>query len=315
MDDARNLGGMGAITRAALANAATAGRGGKGSIYVWAAGNGRAEGDRADYDAYASSPYTIAVGAIDHRGDQAYYSESGACLCCVAPSSGAGKGITTADLSGPGQGYDGNSECTSDFGGTSSAAPLVAGVIALMLEERPALTWRDVQGVLAASCKRIDAAGWSKSATPHHHDFGWGLVDAGKAVLTARNWTMWPRQKGFVSGRVTVNKQIPAAGQALCYEHTFPAAASSIHFVEHVLLQVGISIAQRGKLNLFLRSPANETSVFMTPHDADTHANVPNTWTFMSLHHWSETTAAGKWAVCVAGGGRLVDMSLSVYGH
>ncbi len=33
------------------------------------------------------------------------------------------------------------------FGGTSSAAPQVAGVVALMLQVNPGLNWREVQDV------------------------------------------------------------------------------------------------------------------------------------------------------------------------
>lgn len=51
------------------------GRGGKGSIYVWAAGNG-GSADSCSTDGYASSVYTIAVGSADQRGQRAFYDES-----------------------------------------------------------------------------------------------------------------------------------------------------------------------------------------------------------------------------------------------
>ena len=51
------------------------GRGGKGSIYVWAAGNGLDNNDNSNKDAYANSIYTIAVTAIDHKGVQSWYAE------------------------------------------------------------------------------------------------------------------------------------------------------------------------------------------------------------------------------------------------
>ena len=38
------------------------GRGGKGTIYVWAGGNGRRSSDNCNYDGYANLRYTIAVG-------------------------------------------------------------------------------------------------------------------------------------------------------------------------------------------------------------------------------------------------------------
>ena len=54
----------------------TKGRSGKGSIYVWAAGNGGEYHDSCAADGYASSIYTIAVGSADQNGQQADYDES-----------------------------------------------------------------------------------------------------------------------------------------------------------------------------------------------------------------------------------------------
>ena len=51
------------------------GRDGRGSIYVWAAGNGGQKGDSCAADGYASSIYTIAVSAVDQYGIPAYYDE------------------------------------------------------------------------------------------------------------------------------------------------------------------------------------------------------------------------------------------------
>ena len=53
-------------------------------------------------------------------------------------------GITTTALTRQGG-------CTSSFSGTSASAPMAAGVIALLLEARPDLTWRDVQVIFLFS--------------------------------------------------------------------------------------------------------------------------------------------------------------------
>ncbi len=45
---------------------------------------------------------------------------------------------------------------TSRASGTSSAAPIVSGVIALLLEKKPELTWRDVRYILAKSATKND---------------------------------------------------------------------------------------------------------------------------------------------------------------
>lgn len=50
------------------------GRDGKGSIFVWANGNGGTEDD-CGADGYSTSIYTISVGAIGVAGEQSYYDE------------------------------------------------------------------------------------------------------------------------------------------------------------------------------------------------------------------------------------------------
>lgn len=67
------------------------GRFGKGNIYVWAAGNGRENGDSCAFDGYASSIYVNPIGSINHLGEQSWYSEGCASLMAVTPSSGAMK--------------------------------------------------------------------------------------------------------------------------------------------------------------------------------------------------------------------------------
>lgn len=52
------------------------GRDGKGSIWVWSAGNGGGNFDSCAADGYASSIYTIAVGAATGNGTQAVYDEA-----------------------------------------------------------------------------------------------------------------------------------------------------------------------------------------------------------------------------------------------
>src|SRR5690606_16191675 len=77
----------GPLATAALQQGATAGRSGLGVVYVWAGGNGRGSLDNVNYDLYASSRFTIAVGSIQDNGQQASYSEPGASLFIVTPGS------------------------------------------------------------------------------------------------------------------------------------------------------------------------------------------------------------------------------------
>ena len=163
-DDGNRLEGPGPITVAAIEDSIYNGRSGLGNIYTWAAGNGLEANDNSNYDGYASLRYAIAVAAITHYGDQSWYSEPGANILVTAHSNGGTpdyEGITTTDITGTG-GYSGG-DVTHDFGGTSSATPLVSGVIALILESNPDLTWRDIQNILVHSSRKNDAndSSWS----------------------------------------------------------------------------------------------------------------------------------------------------------
>src|SRR5690606_2272089 len=68
---------MSSIERAAIEQSILTGRGGKGEIFVWAGGNGATNNDRADYDPYTTSRFTIAVAAIDSADEASIYSEPG----------------------------------------------------------------------------------------------------------------------------------------------------------------------------------------------------------------------------------------------
>ena len=61
------------VLKAAIEDSIQNGRGGKGSIYVWASGNGRRANDNCNYDGYANSRYTIPIGSVSDDGRYAFY--------------------------------------------------------------------------------------------------------------------------------------------------------------------------------------------------------------------------------------------------
>ena len=180
-------------TRLAIDYAVREGRGGKGCVITWAAGNGN---ESADNDGYASYPKVMAIAACNDRGKRSDYSDMGDALWCSFPSSNGTAsltpGIWTTDVSGAG-GYNAGSESDGDaagnytnaFGGTSSACPGAAGVAALVLARNPELRWDEVRMILKRSCDRIDAAGGRYDATGHSHLYGHGRLNAKRAVELA----------------------------------------------------------------------------------------------------------------------------------
>jgi kexin len=83
----------GILIKRAMVKGVQEGRGGKGSIFVFASGNGAAYEDNCNFDGYTNSIYSITIGAIDRMGKHPYYSEECSAQMVVTYSSGSGDAI------------------------------------------------------------------------------------------------------------------------------------------------------------------------------------------------------------------------------
>jgi len=132
----------------------------------------------------ASNPDTIAVGAsndgaISGVEERSYYSQFGSALDVVAPSSGGGQGITTTDRMGA-VGYD-SLNYISTFGGTSSATPLAAGIVADIISDDPGLTAAEVRFVLRDGAEKIGPYPYPAGRNDH---YGYGRVNLVNSVYS-----------------------------------------------------------------------------------------------------------------------------------
>jgi subtilisin family serine protease len=178
-------------TRAAIRGCIVNGRKGKGISIFWAAGNGN---ESVSLDGYAANPDVIAIAASTSKDTKAWYSDSGPEIWVCAPSSGnasAGEtSIFTTDRRGT-QGYnsgtaskgDSAGDYTNDFGGTSSAAPLAAGIAGLILSVNPELTSNQLRDILKKTAEKI---GSGYDANGHSAVFGFGRINALAAVRAAQ---------------------------------------------------------------------------------------------------------------------------------
>lgn len=214
---------------------AETGRDGLGTISVSAAGNNGLDGIG---EAPKSDRHQIAVAAYrEIDGNATFYSTRGANILVAAPSNDfaevGGRGTVTTDLLGA-IGYNiaadrgGAYDYTDSFGGTSSAAPKVTAVVALMLDANEGLGWRDVHGILAASSRMPVAfetgvttvavyfdedqggstpftvalnngsfsltgsqANWNGGRMHFSNDYGFGAIDAYAAVRMAEVWSLF----------------------------------------------------------------------------------------------------------------------------
>ena len=167
----------------ALQDARRIGRKGRGAVVVCAAGNEART--RIDYP--ASDPNAIAIGASTDADAFADYSNRGPQVCVVAPSSGGDRGLFTTDVSTPARGFNsvGTGMFVDDFGGTSAATPLVAGLCGLILSLKPEMTVEEVRATLIASAKKVGPASAYKT-NGHSNKFGYGRIDAAKALALVK---------------------------------------------------------------------------------------------------------------------------------
>jgi subtilisin family serine protease len=201
----------------------TYGRSGKGVLLFICAGN--MNRDFSLDQALAVHPKTMAVAASSLDDDgvteiRAAYSDFGDGIDFCAPSHDeyvgggalhnppANYGVISCDLPGGGNlaGHTGGPlDYRNNFGGTSSATPLVAGVAALVLSLDPELTWVEVRQILHDTAQKIDPNNtdpdgrWQdvdgRVATdpgylgPHYSEwYGYGRIDAEAAIIAARDY-------------------------------------------------------------------------------------------------------------------------------
>lgn len=250
------------------------GRNGLGTINIKSAGNSNIDGNG---DALDATRHTITVAATDNKGQITYYSTYGAHILVSAPAASV-----TTDLIGPGNGYDGlaDNNYTNDFGGTSAAGPVTAGVVALMLSANDQLGWRDVQNILAysasgtgslytgvtsyqnASWKWNDAENWNGGGLHFSEDYGYGLVNAFSAVRMSEVWSILYDSSPLTSanemmvttGDISVNKQIRDL-KSLTYTFNVTQDIN----LEHVDLKVNLTHSYLNDLRIRLISPGGSS--------------------------------------------------------
>ena len=335
-----------------------AGRGGRGTVYVWAAGNGASEYDgsvgkvvtvdNANYDGFANAHGVIAVCSTGSSGKRGVwtsgalagfpYSEAGANLWVCAPGGDQDEGITTTDRTGA-AGYNGghsatdytNPDYTKDFEGTSAAAAMVSGVVALMLSANPSLGWRDVPIILARTARMTDSGdpGWRYNAAGYHYNskYGFGLVDADQAVALARKWTDVGAERIWPTGASSPEKTIPD-NNPTGVSDTITVANSGISHVEWVAVTFRANDTHPGHLEVSLIHTHGSTgtiSRLAVPHDcpgAPCTSSPYSGWVFGDANFLGEP-ADGVWTLKVVDthSGSTVDTGafqswrLKFYGH
>ncbi|RLU19494.1 hypothetical protein DMN91_008051 [Ooceraea biroi] len=278
-DDGKTVDGPGPLARRAFIYGVTSGRKGKGSIFVWASGNGGRHTDSCNCDGYTNSIFTLSISSATQGGYKPWYLEECSSTLASTYSSGTpgnDKSVATVDMDAK---LRPDHICTVEHTGTSASAPLAAGIAALALEANPSLTWRDMQYLVVLTSRSEplnNEPGWILNGVKRKvsHKFGYGLMDAGAMVSLAEQWTNVPPQHICKSDEINEERPIdPTYG-------FFP----------------------RGNLRLLLTSPMGTTSTLLFERPRDVLSSNFDEWPFLSVHFWGEK-ADGRWTLQIINAG------------
>ena len=303
-------------------------RNGRGAVYVKSAGNGwrscnsiyhpvhNAVGCRhSGGDPINRMPYTIGVTALDANGRAAPYSSSGSNVWIAAPAGWWGRNrpaLLTTDQIGPERGYHNygthglqpdhadsdNGNFISSFNGTSGAAAVVSGVVALLLEAQPKLTWRDVKYILAKTARPVHtditpvqlalqdgaytlANAWVVNGAGYafHNRFGFGAVNVDAAIALAREHEpnslgAFKKSDWFGPGRGYFREPIPdarARGEVARIDVTSPRDSGVVFEaeveaftrsnIEYVMVRVTLAHDDYSQLGITVTSPQGTESI------------------------------------------------------
>jgi subtilisin family serine protease len=347
----------------------------KGALYVKSSGNGwRHEGSSCGpnqesfdnmpcgdsiTDDRHSMPYTIVVGALNANDVRSSYSTPGAALWVAGYGGEYGSSdpaMMTTDQSSCLQGYSRNGASTNDFeggsnaenldcnytstfNGTSSAAPTVSGVIALMLEANNNLTWRDVKHIIAGTSYQVDPLkqktisgitqySWvTNSANYSHHPwYGFGRIDASAAINQAKTYIDGTLGI-FVDVTNTYVKDVDDTSivfditSNVQNEYSFTQTTiGESDFIEFITLSLELDHSVINDIGVTLTSPSGTTLRVITPYSAAT-LNPSNTSFDIGISGFYGEPMTGDWVLSITDysddsiGGTLKSFTLKTFGN
>jgi len=195
-------------------------RDGKGRVFVFASGNARADNADANIQFVINNRFPIVVGALTYDNKIANYSTPGANVWTVAYGGAddfeKGPTIATTYISGESLNTwseDTKANYTYAMAGSSAAAPMVSGAVALILEACPNLTYRDVKYIIATTATKVDSENpsWIQNEAGHNfsRDYGFGLIDTQIAIAKCQTaYSLLPQEESSYNSINELNKTI-----------------------------------------------------------------------------------------------------------
>ncbi|CAJ1939103.1 unnamed protein product [Cylindrotheca closterium] len=281
-----------ATLRSSVEKGGTLGRNEKGVIYVYASGNNFYDGDNSNFENLGRFP--ILVGAVGKDGQHSSYSTGGSSVLLTAPA-GDFDDVDRQTVARAGGG------CELAGDGTSYSSPIVSGVIALMLQVNPDLTWRDVQGILATTSEPVTHTVFQDetqmrngAGLVHSNLYGFGIVNAMAAVTAAETWENYGPER-LVTAQVN-NLDLTITDDANTPISTRLEITNAPIFVENVEIKLRIQHLTRGHLQITLTSPDGTVSE-LTPGFIPENGQDAE-WILRTVKSWGESPE-GTWTLSI----------------
>ncbi|XP_065070389.1 proprotein convertase subtilisin/kexin type 6-like isoform X2 [Rhopilema esculentum] len=322
-----NIGYMSELIEAAMKNATEKGRDGKGSIYLFSAGNGGPFNGSCAFNEFLTSIYTIGISVVTGKNIKSRQDEPCSAIHAVTYARDTSLGLKYPDDRMPSCAL--KNRCLENTGASSGATAVAAGIMALVLEANPNLVWRDVQHLIArSSCSKFSSVQWktNKVGIRYNDYFGFGLLDADALTTNAKNWTnvgsqlectfKFPNTPRPIDGVATITEFVDLSSwPSFC-----GGEGQRINFLEHVIVQLSLNFTHRRKIQIEVESPGGTKSVILRAGRMwDRKQEIRNLST-MSLQFWGENPR-GRWRVWLRNvepdpkhNGTLYDWSLKLYG-
>jgi subtilisin-like proprotein convertase family protein len=296
-------------------------RDGKGRIYVVSAGNDREEGGNANLDYLTNNRFVVTVAGVGVNNKFAYYSNPGGNILVSGYTGGIG--TTTNEGMGGSQTWEADEykNYTNRMNGTSAAAPMVSGSVALVLEACPNLGWRDIKYLLAKHAKKVDSSyeSWVENSSGlwYSSDYGYGLVNP-KGIIDDCNgsYTNLTEQKVFeASGDIDFNLD---DGKSVTLGGLDINESMNIEWVE---LTVDANHTRASDYKIELISPAGTKMNVIDPTSIS-GAWMENGYRF-GCAGFIDENSLGVWRVKISDfdttgeklSGSINSLTLKVYGH
>lgn len=283
--------------RNALTKGIYEGRDGKGVIYVFAAGNAFSRGDDTNTQIFTKTRFVLSVGAVGKDGRHARYSTPGTSLFITAPGGDFenASNLITAGVGGT---------CRDAGSGTSFSCPVISGVIALMLEANPELTWRDVQNILAITSTPVadpndDTAQRNGVGIWHSNLYGFGIVNAAAAVEVSLDWENVGTEIMLVEESGPLSLPIVDSSNKVTESMITVDTGESNMVVESVVAQLDLDYVARGHLEVVLTSPQGMKSVLHPGRRPEnTLLDTDQRWKLLTVRTWGEDPN-GEWTLSI----------------